>query len=104
VASATGRDPLDIRKENLYRPDGAVTPYGMAVEDYDIAHTIIAQLETQANYRERRQAIDAFNADSPLIRKGLALTPLKFGISFTLTQLKSGGGAGPRLFGWLNPP
>ena len=91
VASATGRDPLDIRKQNLYRPDGAVTPYGMAVEDYDIAHTIIAQLETQANYRARRQAIDAFNADSPLIRKGLALTPLKFGISFTLTQLNQAG-------------
>ena len=91
VASATGRDPLDIRKQNLYRPDGAVTPYGMAVEDYDIAHRIIAQLETQANYRARRQAIDAFNADSPLIRKGLALTPLKFGISFTLTQLNQAG-------------
>ncbi len=91
VASATGRDPLDIRKENLYRPDGAVTPYGMPVEDHDIAHTIIAQLESQADYRERRQAIDAFNADSPLIRKGLALTPLKFGISFTLTQLNQAG-------------
>ena len=91
VASATGRDPLDIRKENLYRHDGAVTPYGMPVEDHDIAHTIIAQLETQADYRERRQAIDAFNADSPLIRKGLALTPLKFGISFTLTQLNQAG-------------
>ena len=91
VASATGRDPLDIRKENLYRPDGAVTPYGMPVEDYDTAHAIIAQLETQADYRARRQAIDAFNADSPLIRKGLALTPLKFGISFTLTQLNQAG-------------
>ncbi len=91
VASATGRDPLDIRKENLYRPDGAVTPYGMPVEDHDIAHTIIAQLEAQADYRERRHAIDAFNADSPLIRKGLALTPLKFGISFTLTQLNQAG-------------
>ncbi|MEN9755296.1 MAG: hypothetical protein RLZ07_1678 [Pseudomonadota bacterium] len=91
VASATGRDPLDIRKENLYRPDGAVTPYGMPVEDHDIAHTIIAQLESQADYRERRQAIDAFNADSPLIRKGIALTPLKFGISFTLTQLNQAG-------------
>jgi xanthine dehydrogenase large subunit len=91
VASATGRDPLDVRKENLYRPDGAVTPYGMPVEDHDIAHTIIAQLEAQADYRERRQAIDAFNADSPLIRKGLALTPLKFGISFTLTQLNQAG-------------
>ena len=91
VASATGRDPLDVRKENLYRPDGAVTPYGMPVEDHDIAHTIIAQLEAQADYRERRQAIHAFNADSPLIRKGLALTPLKFGISFTLTQLNQAG-------------
>ena len=91
VASATGRDPLDIRKENLYRPDGAVTPYGMPVEDHDIAHMIIAQLEAQADYRERRQAIEAFNADSPLIRKGLALTPLKFGISFTLTQLNQAG-------------
>lgn len=91
VASATGRDPLDIRKENLYRPDGAVTPYGMPVEDYDTAHAIIDQLETHSDYRERRRAIDEFNADSPLIRKGLALTPVKFGISFTLTQLNQAG-------------
>ncbi len=91
VASATGRDPLDIRKENLYRSDGAVTPYGMPVEDYDTAHAIIDQLEREADYRERRRAIDEFNADSPLIRKGIALTPVKFGISFTLTQLNQAG-------------
>ena len=91
IASATGRDPLDIRKENLYRPEGAVTPYGMPVEDFDIGQALIEQLETDSNYRERRKAIDVFNQDSPLIRRGLALTPLKFGISFTLTQLNQAG-------------
>lgn len=91
IASATGRDPLDIRKENLYRPEGAVTPYGMPVEDFDIGQALIEQLEADSNYRERRKAIDAYNQVSPLIRRGLALTPLKFGISFTLTQLNQAG-------------
>ena len=91
VASATGRDPLDIRKDNLYHAGGAVTPYGMQVDDFDVGRALIEQLEIQSNYRERRKAIDAFNQDSPLIRRGLALTPLKFGISFTLTQLNQAG-------------
>lgn len=91
IASATGRDPLDIRKENLYRPEGAVTPYGMPVEDFDIGQALIEQLEANSNYRQRRKAIDAYNQVSPLIRRGLALTPLKFGISFTLTQLNQAG-------------
>ena len=91
IATATGRDPLDVRRVNLYRPGGDKTPYGMAVEDHDVIHTIMDRLEASADYRVRRAEIDRFNAESPLIRRGIALTPVKFGISFTLTQLNQAG-------------
>ena len=52
---------------------------------------IIERLEASSDYRARRAEIDAFNSDSPLIRKGIALTPVKFGISFTLTQMNQAG-------------
>ncbi len=91
VATATGRDPLDIRKSNFYRFDGKHTPFGMEVEDFQTLHGIIDQLERSSDYRARRAEIDAFNNDSPLIRKGIALTPVKFGISFTLTQMNQAG-------------
>jgi xanthine dehydrogenase large subunit len=90
LASATGRDPLDIRKANFYRAGREHTPFGMAVEDHDVLHALVEQLEVTSDYRARRAEIDRFNQDSPLIRRGIALTPVKFGISFTLTQLNQG--------------
>ena len=90
LASATGRDPLDIRKANFYRPGGEHTPFGMQVEDHDVLHALVDQLERSSDYRARREAIDTFNRESPLIRRGIALTPVKFGISFTLTQMNQG--------------
>jgi xanthine dehydrogenase large subunit len=90
IAIRTGMDPLDVRKRNLYGAGRDVTPYGMKVED-NIAPEIIAALETSSDYRRRRDAINAFNAKSPVLKKGLALTPVKFGISFTLTQLNQAG-------------
>jgi len=91
LASATGRDPLDIRKANFYRTGFDQTPFGMQVEDHDVLHALVDQLEVSSNYRARRAEIDAFNQASPLIRRGIALTPLKFGISFTLTQMNQAG-------------
>ncbi len=91
LASATGRDPLDIRKANFYSHGKDKTPFGMSVEDHDVLHRLVSQLEVSSNYRARRLQIDAFNKESPLIRRGIALTPVKFGISFTLTQMNQGG-------------
>ena len=80
-------DPLTIRKRNLYgESTGTVTPYGMEVE-HNLLPEIMTKLETDGHYWARRKAITAFNRNSPVIKKGLALTPVKFGISFTVQFL-----------------
>jgi xanthine dehydrogenase large subunit len=72
--------------------DGRVqtTPYHMPVEDF-IGHELVAELERTADYRARKAAIAAWNAGSPVLKRGIALTPVKFGISFTLTWLNQAG-------------
>jgi xanthine dehydrogenase large subunit len=91
IAFETGQDPLDVRKANFYGGSGRDrTPYGMKVED-NILPDLIVELERTSDYRERRKAIGEFNASSPVLRKGIALTPVKFGISFTLTHLNQAG-------------
>ena len=62
----------------------------MTVED-NIAPELVARLEVRARYRERRQAIAAWNRESPIVKRGLALTPVKFGISFTATHYNQAG-------------
>ncbi len=84
-------DPLDVRKINLYGAGRDITPYGQTVEDHDTAIRLIEQLERSSSYRERRKQIAAFNARSPILKRGIALTPVKFGISFTLTSLNQAG-------------
>src|SRR5580700_10273196 len=91
IAWNLGQDPLDIRKANLYGPGRDLTPYGQTVEDCDTAPVLIEQLERSSDYRLRRKEIAAFNARSPILKRGLALTPVKFGISFTLTHLNQEG-------------
>ncbi len=90
VAARLGRDPLDVRLANLYGPGRDVTPYGMTVTD-NIAPQIIARLRADARYDARRQAVEAFNARHTVLKKGIALTPVKFGISFTTTHLNQAG-------------
>ena len=91
IAHELGEDPLHIRKINLYgKTDRNVTPYHMEIED-NIAADIIADLEKKADYAARRDAIRAFNKTSPYLKKGIALTPVKFGISFTTTFLNQAG-------------
>ena len=90
VALKTGLDPLDVRKANLYGVKGDVTPYGMKVED-NLAPAIIEELEATSDYRARRKDIARFNAASPVLKKGISLIPVKFGISFTLTHLNQAG-------------
>jgi xanthine dehydrogenase large subunit len=91
IAWDRGLDPLDVRKANLSGPGRQVTPYGQTVEDYDIAAPLIDELERTSSYRARRKEIRSFNEHSPIIKRGIALTPVKFGISFTLTHLNQAG-------------
>jgi xanthine dehydrogenase large subunit len=91
IAWATGRDPLDVRYANFYRPGQNLTPYGMEVEETDTLLGLVQTLERTSNYRGRREEIAAFNASSPVMKRGLSLTPVKFGISFTLTHMNQAG-------------
>tara|TARA_R110000787_G_scaffold59662_8_gene135177 strand:- start:6712 stop:9066 length:2355 start_codon:yes stop_codon:yes gene_type:complete len=91
IACYLKKDPLEVRKNNLYgKTNRNVTPYQMTVED-NIAPEIIADLEKSANYSARREAIRAFNKTSPYLKKGMSLTPVKFGISFTASHLNQAG-------------
>jgi xanthine dehydrogenase large subunit len=91
VAFATGLDPLEVRRRNLYgSADRNVTPYHQTVED-NIAGEVIAELERRCGYRARQAAIREANARSPIIKRGIALTPVKFGISFTATWFNQAG-------------
>jgi xanthine dehydrogenase large subunit len=90
IAIETGLDPLDVRKRNLYARGRDVTPYRQKVEG-NIALEIIEALEKSSSYRARRKKIAAFNMKNTVLKKGIALTPVKFGISFTLTCLNQAG-------------
>ena len=109
-------DPLAVRKANFYRAAATAwtgpgtakrfggahspqppadsgpqtTPYGQPVEDF-ILHEMVAQLEKTADYAARKAAVADWNACNPVLKKGIALTPVKFGISFTLTHLNQAG-------------
>ena len=90
IAWSLGLDPLDVRKANLYRAGRDVTPYGMTVED-NILAALIDRCEGISDYRRRRRAVTEFNDASATLKRGLALTPVKFGISFTTTHLNQAG-------------
>jgi xanthine dehydrogenase large subunit len=90
VAWTLGIDPLDLRKRNLYGPGRDMTPYGMQVTD-NILPELIGTLEATCDYRERRKSTAEFNRASRFLKRGLALTPIKFGISFTTTFLNQAG-------------
>jgi xanthine dehydrogenase large subunit len=90
IAVETGLDPLDVRKRNLYGRGRDVTPYRQKVKD-NIALEIIEALEKSSSYRARRKKIAVFNKKNTVLKKGIALTPVKFGISFTLTCLNQAG-------------
>ena len=86
-------DPVTVMQRNLYAAMGSApqtTPYGMEVDD-SITDQILDRLMATSDYQARRQAVEAFNAKSPILKKGIALTPVKFGISFTLTFLNQAG-------------
>jgi xanthine dehydrogenase large subunit len=91
IAFALGKDPLEIRRKNFYGTETRnVTPYHQKVEDNIIAR-MVDELEKSSDYQRRRRQIAAFNAGSDVIKRGIALTPVKFGISFTATHFNQAG-------------
>jgi xanthine dehydrogenase large subunit len=90
IAYTLGLDPLEVRKRNFYAdPDRAHTPYHQHVHD-NLLERIVGELEASSDYAARRQAILDFNARSPVIKRGLSLVPVKFGISFSKSAMNQG--------------
>lgn len=91
IAVRTGLDPLQVRKRNFYdRKDRKTTPYHMEIKD-NIILELVEKLEVSSNYWQRRSEVRAFNRRSRWLKRGLALTPVKFGISFTMTAYNQAG-------------
>jgi xanthine dehydrogenase large subunit len=91
IAYALGKDPLEVRKANFYGGDGRnVTPYHQSVED-NVIERIVSELEASSDYAARRKAVLEFNKVNRIIKRGIALTPVKFGISFTATWYNQAG-------------
>ena len=96
VAHHLGLDPLIVRQRNFYphkftaNADKGRTPYGQLVEDC-VLQDIVGTLAESADYAARRDEIEAFNSHNKVIRRGIALTPVKFGISFNTTFLNQAG-------------
>ena len=90
IARHLGMDPLDVRKRNLYGPGRDVTHYGQIVEQH-VLPDLIDTLEASSDYRQRRTEISRFNKENSVLKRGLALTPVKFGISFTAKHLNQAG-------------
>lgn len=96
IAYALGKDPLDVRRANFYAShkapsdDRKITPYHMAVEDC-VIEEIVDELALSSDYKARKAAIAEWNKAHETLKKGIALTPVKFGISFTKTHLNQAG-------------
>ena len=99
VAHALGLDPIEVRKVNYYKPMAAVraggagdntTPYGMEVRDF-LLHEMTERLLGTSDYARRKAEIADWNAKSPILKRGIGFSPVKFGISFTLTHLNQAG-------------
>ena len=91
IARTLSLDPLDVRGANFYGAGNRnVTHYGQIVED-NVIREIVDELEVSSRYRERRSRLAEWNARNPIVKRGLALTPVKFGISFTATMFNQAG-------------
>ena len=91
VARQLGRDPVDVRRANFYgRGSRDLTPYGQHVDD-NVLEPLTEELLRSSGYAERRAAIALDNARQPVLKRGLALTPVKFGISFNVPYYNQAG-------------
>lgn len=90
VAPILGIEPATLRQRNLYVA-GQTTPYGQPVRHAERLHEIWARVQAESAFDERHAAIAQFNAAHPETKRALAITPVKFGISFTLTDYNQAG-------------
>ncbi len=91
IARALGKDPFDIRRRNFYgKNERNVTQYQQTVDD-NIIDEIFDKLLVDSDYEKRRAEIRRFNAESKILCRGISMTPVKFGISFTNTLLNQAG-------------
>ncbi|MFQ6006172.1 MAG: xanthine dehydrogenase molybdopterin binding subunit [Woeseia sp.] len=91
IARFLGKDPLDVRRRNFYGvSERNVTQYLQTIDD-NIIEDVVSGVERSANYQERRRQIREFNEANEIVKRGIALTPVKFGISFTATHLNQAG-------------
>jgi xanthine dehydrogenase large subunit len=87
IATTLGADALTIRQRNLYDNNHRnITPYHMTLTDF-VSDEILAEVAESANYQQRVQAVLDYNQTHRHTKKGIAITPVKFGISFTTTFL-----------------
>ena len=91
IARHLGKDPLEVRKRNFYGiGERDVTQYQQKIED-NIIDDIVSGVEESAEYQQRRKEIEVFNTENDVLKRGISLTPVKFGISFTATHLNQAG-------------
>ena len=91
IARHLKKDPLDVRRENFYGiGERDTTHYMQTIED-NVIHDIVDDLEKSSDYRSRVDEIRRFNQQHKIVKRGIALTPVKFGISFTATHLNQAG-------------
>ena len=91
IARFLRRDPLEVRRSNFYGThERNVTHYGQTVE-HNLIHTIVERLAHSSEYAQRREQVAEWNATHRHIKRGLSLTPVKFGISFTATLFNQAG-------------
>ena len=92
IACATGLDPLVVRQKNFYgrSANRDTTHYGQRIEQH-IIQPLVARLVIQSEYQKRKDEIHQFNQGSAVLKRGIAITPVKFGISFTVTHLNQAG-------------
>ena len=91
IARTLGIGVEAVRRVNYYgEAPKNVTPYGQVVDD-NIVEQVVDRLSESADYEARRREVAAFNETSPVIRKGIAMVPIKFGISFNVKSLNQAG-------------
>ena len=91
IARALKKNPLEIRRRNFYQKERKnITHYGMKIED-NVIHKIFDKLVKTSNYKSRQLNIKKFNLNNKYLKKGIAITPVKFGISFTTWHLNQAG-------------
>ncbi|MAT87355.1 MAG: xanthine dehydrogenase molybdopterin binding subunit [Aestuariivita sp.] len=99
ISHHLGLDPLNVRQRNYYKDakdinpnakDTQTTPYGMKVKDF-VLNAMTDEIVKTSDYHKRRKDIEVWNLGNSVLKRGIALTPVKFGISFTLTHLNQAG-------------